>query len=306
MRPREARPFLKWAGGKTQLLSELRRFYPAEFNGYLEPFVGSGAVFLDLYNQGRLSHRRVRLMDGNADLIGCYRAVRDSAEEVIRHLEGLAAGHRRDGTPHYYAVRDARFNPRRRRLVTSGATPDVRYPAALAAMLIYLNRTGYNGLFRLNAKGGFNVPAGRYANPRICDADNLRLVARALAAPRTRIDWRRFDTVTRLARPGDFIYFDPPYAPLSQTARFTGYTAGGFTAADQERLQRVAVTLARRGCRVLQSNSSAPSILELYGDSAAAREAGLRIHTIHARRAINSRASSRGHVEELLITNIEA
>jgi DNA adenine methylase len=171
-------------------------------------------------------------------------------------------------------------------------------------MLIYLNRTGYNGLYRLNARGEFNVPAGRYAAPRICDADNLRQVAAAFGRARLRLQVGAFDRVLRGARLGDFIYIDPPYAPLSATARFTSYTAGGFGPEDQVRLRDLVIELARRGCQVLLSNSTAPEIRELYVDDRRARAAGLRAHEVPARRAINSRASGRGPVMEYLIANI--
>ena len=298
----DARPILKWAGGKRQLLPELRRFYPDRFGRYIEPFVGSGAVFLDLHNRGRLDDRSALLADSNQDVIGCYQAVRDGVDQVIAALRELEDGHRRGGQAHFYEVRNERFNPLRRTVhAPGGRTP---YPPALAAMLIYLNRTGYNGLYRLNARGEFNVPAGRYAAPRICDADNLRQVAAAFGRARLRLQAGTFDRVLTRARPGDFIYLDPPYAPLSATARFTSYTAGGFGPKDQVRLRDLVVDLARRGCQVLLSNSTAPEIRELYVDDRRARAAGLRAHEVPARRAINSRASGRGPVMEYLIANI--
>lgn len=301
-----ARPVLKWAGGKTQLLPQIRRFYPPSFDGYFEPFVGSGAVFLDLYNRGRLAGRRVRLTDGNRDLIGCYQAIRDSVDEVIGHLELLAEGHHTLGPAHYYEVRDAQFNPARARLRQEATSPEGRpgYSPRLAAMLIYLNKTGYNGLFRLNSQGGFNVPAGRYVNPRICDPENLRRVSEALATPEVTLACRPFKDACRAARPEDFIYLDPPYAPLSRTARFTAYTAGGFSPDDQRRLQTTVIRLVTKGCWVLMSNSTAPDISELY-ESDTALGAGLTAHRILARRAINSRSTGRRPVEEYLITNLD-
>src|SRR5262245_58606443 len=175
----DVRPILKWAGGKRQLLPTLRNYYPEGFSRYLEPFLGSGAVFLDCHNQGLLDGRDVQLSDINADVIGCYRVVRDDVEAVIAALEALEAGHGADGARHFYAVRDEQFNAIRRD-VHASADPAQAYTPALAAMLIYLNRTGYNGLFRLNSRGGFNVPAGRYARPTICDAPNLRRLSAAM------------------------------------------------------------------------------------------------------------------------------
>jgi DNA adenine methylase len=303
IRPGAVRPLLKWAGGKRQLLPALRPFYPRRFDRYFEPFLGSGAVFLDLYNDGLLAGRDVRLSDINADIIGCYRAVRDSAGDVIAALGTLEAAYRSEGAAQYYKVRDGAFNPERRRIMASG-DPAGRYPASLAAMLIFLNRTGFNGLFRVNSRGEFNVPAGRYANPKICDAPNILAWSAALGDSRVSLEVSPFDAALAHGRRGDFIYLDPPYAPLSGTARFTSYTAGGFDGVQQEALQRTVLGLAARGASVLLSNSVAPQIRLLYAGRGAARMAGFRATTVAARRAINSRAASRGPVREYLITNV--
>ena len=289
-----SRPLLKWAGGKRQLLPVLREWYPRSFSRYLEPFLGSGAVFFDLAGSSVLAGRPALLADTNQDLVDCYEVVRDATDEVIAELARLAAEHRLRGNELYYDVRDARFNAAR-------AAGQRRTPA-LAAMLIYLNRTGFNGLYRVNRRGEFNVPAGRYADPRICDADHLRTVAATLRTPGVRLLHAGFETVLAEARRGDFVYCDPPYAPLSPTASFAHYTAGGFSAADQARLQQAVVAAARRGATVMLSNSSAPSIHRLYS-TPEARTAGLRVIRVPARRAINSRAAARGVVDELLVTN---
>jgi DNA adenine methylase len=294
-----ARAVLKWAGGKRQLLPVLRRYYPVTFDRYVEPFAGSAAVFFDLHNAGRLAGSEVILADENRDVVGCYLAIRDQSQAVLRELEKHANAHTRDGSAHYYRVRDELFNPQRIALAAKG--PDAAYPAALAAMLIYLNRTGFNGLFRLNARGDYNVPMGRYAKPRIVDAPNLTRVAQALAT--AQLVWAPFQDVLAGSRPGDFIYLDPPYAPLSRTARFTSYTAHGFSEEDQVRLQHEVVRLARRGCHIVLSNSSAPAIAALYR-TAEARQSGLRLHETPARRAINSRASGRGTVVEFVISTV--
>ena len=301
-----ARPILKWAGGKRQLLPQLRRFYPGSFARYVEPFVGSGAVFLDLYTRGRLDGCPVLLADINPDVVGCYHAVRDAVEEVIAELATLADAHRRRGSALFYEVRDERFNPARRAAFVAEGGHGPRYSPELAAMLIYLNRTGYNGLYRLNARGDFNVPAGRYAAPRILDAGNLRRVSRALAREGVSIANATFETILRSATAGDFLYIDPPYAPVSPTARFTAYTAGGFGLEDQAWLRDEVVALACSGCHVLVSNSTAPAIRRLYVDHLPARQAGLRAHRVPARRAINSRGHRRGPVLEYLITNVPA
>jgi DNA adenine methylase len=296
------KPLLKWAGGKRQLLPALRRFYPENFNRYWEPFLGSAAVFFDLFNRGLLEGRDVTLSDTNRDLIACYAAVRDHAGQVVDELSRLARGHDRRGQAHYYEVRNNLFNPQRRALAS--AANGFAYTPALAAMLIYLNRTGYNGLFRLNADGDFNVPAGRYAKPKICDAENVLNVAAALSRSNVRLEHQGFGRLDADARAGDFLYVDPPYAPVSATATFTNYTAAGFGSDDQQRLRDVLITLAARGCHVVMSNSTAPEITTLYATDDRVAAAGLRCHRVPARRAINSNATRRGPVEEYLITNV--
>jgi DNA adenine methylase len=295
-----AKPFLKWAGGKRQLLPQLRRYYPKHFGAYLEPFVGSAAVFFDLHGSRLLDGHDVVLSDSSHDLITCYAAVRDRVDEVIAMLEVLEAGHRADPEGHYYEVRDARFNRLRREL--REGTSEVHVD--LAAMFIYLNRTGYNGLFRVNASGDFNVPMGRYERPRICDAAGLRLASAALRSAGARLSVSRFSEALDMARAGDFVYLDPPYAPLNRTARFTAYTAGGFGAADQRALRQAVVDLASRGVQILLSNSVADEVKALYADDPGVQRAGLRAHLVPSRRAINSRGAGRGPVDEYVITNV--
>jgi DNA adenine methylase len=300
------RPFLKWAGGKRQLVPELRRFVPSRFGQYFEPFVGSGALFFDLVSKGDISGQKVWLTDINQDLLGTYHALAKQPEPVIAALQQHERLHRAAPRDHYYRVRDELFNPSRRRLfdATAPVFPIEQYSPTLAAMFIYLNRTGFNGLFRLNSHGSFNVPAGRYTNPRICNSDNLRAVAGVLGAPTVTVAYGSFESVLMQAQRGDLLYFDPPYAPVSTTANFTAYTASGFCNDDQRRLQEVTIELAERGCHVVVSNSTAPIIAELYKTNRDARRAGLRAHTVSARRAINSKASLRGDVGEYIISNV--
>ena len=297
------RPFLKWVGGKRQLLPVLRRFYP-DFSGrYFEPFLGSGAVFFDLLGRGALHGRHATLSDDNADLIGCYRRVGDSVDAVIAELDRLATAHAAGGRDYYLCVRDTRFNPLRAAWRANGA--DVaHYSPELAAILIYLNRTGYNGLFRLNASGEYNVPPGRYDNPKIVDRALLAAVSAALSGLEVRVERALFDRLLEEARAGDFAYFDPPYAPVSKTANFRGYTGRGFSDEDQRRLQQVLLELAKRGVNVLLSNSTARSVTTLYEQNAATRAAGLRTWRFPAKRAVNSNANRRGAVEELVVSNI--
>jgi DNA adenine methylase len=261
-------------------------------------------VFLDLLNAGLLDGREVRLSDINADIVGCYMAVRDDVDAVIAELRVHDRSYRSAGGGHFYKVRDDEFNPARLE-VHASSDPAAAYTPALAAMLIFLNRTGFNGLFRLNARGAFNVPHGRNANPRICDEDNLRGWSRALRQPAVHLEVCGFETALERPRRGDFVYLDPPYAPLSGTARFTSYTAQGFGEEAQRRLQRDVLRLTARGASVLLSNSAAPQIRALYARDRRAVKAGLQATTVSARRAINSRATSRGPVREYLITNVK-
>ena len=297
------KPLLKWVGGKRQLLPALRRFYPNKFGAYIEPFFGSGAVFFDLWERERLAGHRVLLIDSNPDLIGCYETVRDRPDAVASALEELAEGYAREGRAHYYVVRDAMFNPLRAERRTKGR---IAYTPDLAAMLIYLNRTGFNGLFRVNASGAFNVPVGRYDRPRIVQRARLEQVAQALGAPGVELRCGSFAEASTAAQAGDFLYHDPPYAPLSETSSFTAYTSPRFGADEQRALQQLMIDLASRGCHVLLSNSTAPAIEKLYESDSQAQGAGLRALRVPARRAVNSNAARRGPVEEYLITNIAA
>jgi DNA adenine methylase len=266
------RPFLKWAGGKGRLLPDLIARLPESFAAYHEPHVGSGALFFELASRGLLSH--AYLSDTNQPLIDTYLAVRDQVEEVIAILKKHARKHDQD---YYYLVRA--LDPSRLSL------------AARAARVIYLNKTCYNGLYRENRRGQFNVPFGRYKNPTICDAVNLRAVSRTLQA--VNIERRSYVSVLERAQPDDFVYFDPPYHPLSATSSFTAYDRNGFTEADQCALRDVFAELARRGVYVMLSNSDTPLIRELY--------AGCNIERVYASRAINSNSSKRGKITELIV-----
>lgn len=275
----EARPFLKWAGGKQQLLAQLDSLFPTEIRDYFEPFVGSAAVFFHLRRQGRL-RGDVHLADNNADLVNAYAMVRDRVEEVI---ELLAAHERLHSREHYYRVRH---------LDRAGGALS---PVEAAARLIYLNRTCYNGLYRVNSRGHFNVPIGSYRNPRILFAESLRAASTALSG--TELAVQGFEEIVGLAGRGDFVYFDPPYDPVSRTASFTSYTAGSFGDDDQRRLAEVFARLTERGCRCLLSNSHTPLILALYKD--------YRIEIVKAKRAINSKGSARGQVDEVVVLNFD-
>ncbi|MBI3242008.1 MAG: DNA adenine methylase [Chloroflexi bacterium] len=275
------KPFLKWAGGKTQLLSQLQPLFPRQFSGYHEPFVGSAAVYFHLYNliqSGELkaSLKRVSLTDSNEELINCYRAVRDDVEAVIEILADHKENHSRR---YYYAVRAER-QPHQNNVER-------------AARLIYLNKTCYNGLYRVNRKGLFNVPMGRYKNPGIFDPDELRAASRALDG--VSIEVADFRDVLKRARKDDFVYFDPPYYPLSKTASFTSYTMQPFGKFEHESLALVARALDEKGCRVMVNNSWSDYTRRLYF--------GFKRVELKANRSINSKAAKRGKISEMVVVN---
>jgi DNA adenine methylase len=279
-----ARPFLKWAGGKGQLLPELTVRLPARFRRYHEPFVGGGALFFHLWNSGRLAGGAV-LGDYNPELVECYEAVRDNAEELIELL--IALRPRFSDKEFFYEIRAWDRRPEFRQ----------RPKVERAARTIFLNRTCYNGLYRLNNKGQFNAPFGHYKNPLIVDPDNMRECSRALR----NVELRRgdFADVLETARPGDFVYFDPPYVPISATASFTAYTGQGFAEAEQRRLAEVFQALAERGCYVMLSNS--------YTELARALYSGQPVHeSILASRKINCDGRKRGEIEELIVCSYSA
>ena len=263
-----AKPFLKWVGGKRQIMHHLMDALPQSFNRYFEPFLGGGALFFELQPV------RAFLADANDELIDTYAAVRDDVEGVIRHLK-----RHRYNQDDYYKVRER--NPAR------------LSPAGRAARMIYLNRTGFNGLYRVNSKGLFNVPFGRHANPRICDENNLRCVSASLSDAELAI--ASFEHVLEYARKGDFIYMDPPYIPLSQTSNFVAYQKHGFGMENQEMLAGMFEKLDKRGCRLMLSNSDVPWMKQRY--------TGFRIRRICAARCVNSKASARGPVGEVIVTN---
>src|SRR6185503_16699798 len=261
--PAPGRPLLKWAGGKRQLLPALRGYYPVTFRRYIEPSFGSGAVFFDLHAGGRLDGRQAWLVDDNADLVGCYRMLMSRTDEVIAHLRLLAEDHRARGSECYYDVRDARFNPMR---AASGA-----YTPEMAAMLIYLNRTGFNGLFRLNKSGAFNVPAGRYVNPRIVDEGHLRQVAAALRTRGVTLVHGSFDGALReLHR--QRIHARRPGTPAARARRRGRARRGGRPFELVRPRHRAAVFDDRRAARAVAHRPGERAA----GDQLARRRARLR------------------------------
>ncbi len=270
------RPFLKWAGGKRQLLPELRRYYPEDIACYYEPFLGAGAVLFDL------QPKRAVVNDVNRELINTYRVIKSDVEALISDL----SGHRND-KDYYYQIRDLDRTEAYQQLT------DVER----ASRIIFLNRTCFNGLFRVNSRGHFNVPFGFYKNPKILDEVLLRAISHYLNGNDIVLANVDFEEALQDATEGDFVYLDPPYDPVSDTSSFTGYHLDGFGRDHQIRLKSVMDDLSRRGCRVLLSNSATDFIKALYHE--------YRMEIIGATRAINSDASRRGKVDEVLVMNYD-
>jgi DNA adenine methylase len=269
--PDVAAPFLKWAGGKRQLVPDLLRLAPKAIETYFEPFVGAGALFFALHSAGRF--RRAVLADRNPELIDCYKALRDDVDGVIGALKRMEPDQ-----DTYYRIR-----------AQDPATLDL---SDRAARMIYLNKVGFNGLYRVNSGGQFNVPFGRHRRPQICHEPRLRAAARALAG-NVELVCRDFAETVQRARPGDFVYFDPPYVPVSATAYFTAYARTPFGPDEQSRLAETLRGLGQKEVAALLSNSDCAATRRLY--------AGLRPRKVQVRRAINSVATRRGPVGELLV-----
>ncbi len=272
-----SKPFLKWVGGKQQLIAQFEPLFPAEFHRYIEPFVGGGAIFFHLQNHARLPQQTF-LFDHNLDLVNAYRVVRDQVDDLITLLTLHRQNHNKK---YYYHVRSLD-----RRGVPLSSVEQ-------AARMIYLNKTCYNGLYRVNNQGQFNVPIGSYRRPRIFHEDALRTASAALQ--HTCLEKRDFRDMVSLARPGDFFYFDPPYDPVSHTASFTGYTSDHFGRDDQGALAETFAQLSDRGCLCMLSNSHTQFILDLYRD--------FRIEIVRAKRVVNSDANGRGPIPEVVVMN---
>jgi len=269
------KPPLKWVGGKTKLLPELRRLMPTSWGRYHEPFFGGGALFFDVLPEV------ASINDVNVDLIDTYRALVRHTDSVIEMLKEHRDAHKTDAD-YYYRVRSTWNEDRYRTNL-----------AVHAAAFIYLNKTCFNGLWRVNLDGKFNVPKGRYKNPSICNERLLREAAEVLNGKQFfSCDYKR---ATAHAVRGDFIYFDPPYVPSSKTSNFTSYNEGGFGITEQIELADHARTLARRGVQVMLSNSNTQIVRELYE--------GFYLHEVRAPRAINCKGAGRGKVTELIITS---
>jgi len=275
------RPFVKWAGGKTQLLKDLEENSPPKFGTYYEPFLGGGAFFFHLYKQKRIQN--AVLSDMNKDLISLYSVIQNSVDELIYELQSESFANKKEA---FYKIRND-FN-------TAKLHDDKSI--LQCARLIYLNKTCFNGLYRVNSRGEFNVPFGRYKSPLILDEENLRAVSEALSC--AKISHCDFSESVKQATKGDFIYFDPPYHPLTKSADFTAYTKTGFPFEQQKKLAKIFCDLDGRGCFVLESNSATGIIYNLYNE--------YRITEVYAIRAISSNGATRGKIPEYLISNYES
>ncbi len=267
-------PFLKWAGGKRQLLPEIHKYKPKEFNCYFEPFLGAGAVLFDFQPNEAVVN------DSNIELINCYDVIKNNSEELIVDLSKHI-----HSEEYYYKTRNLDREESFKNLSN----------VKRASRFIFLNRTCFNGLYRVNSKGHFNVPFGKYKNPNYQNFELLKSISSYLNNNDITIHNTDFYIAVAGAEKGDFIYFDPPYDPLNKTSSFTSYQASSFTKEEQVRLRDTFVELDRRGCKVMLSNSSTPFVAELYKD--------YKIVRVKASRAINSKATGRGQIDEFLVMN---
>ncbi len=270
-------PFLKWAGGKRQLIPKIRELIPRKFKIYFEPFVGAGAVLFELQPQIAL------INDANEELVNCYEIIKTHPEQLIATARAHPVN-----VKHYYYLRSQDRDP--------GLINLSRVERA--ARIIYLNKTCFNGLFRVNSQGQFNVPFGRYSDPTIVNDVVIKAVSTYLNQANIQISNDDFADALNGASRGDFIYLDPPYDPVSETSSFTGYNLNSFDREEQYRLKEVCDDLHRRGCKLLLSNSATPFIRKLYSD-----KSKYTMVEVEANRNINSVGAGRGKISELLIFN---
>ena len=271
-------PFTKWTGGKRQLLPTIKKLMPESYNHYYEPFIGGGALFFDL------APKKAVINDYNAELINCYQQIKENPNELIELLKV----HKENNSKEYYLElrsvdRDDRINK----------MSDVQR----AARVLYMLRVDFNGLYRVNSKNQFNVPYGKYKNPKIVDEELISAISTYLRSNQIEIRAGDFEDALLDVQKGDFIYFDPPYIPLSETSAFTSYTHEGFSYDDQVRLRDVFKKLSEKGAYVMLSNSSSPLVEELYQD--------FNIHYVDATRTNGAKSSSRGKISEIIVTNYE-
>lgn len=266
-----ASPFVKWVGGKRNIIDELVARLPTDFNAYYEPFVGGGALFFEIHNKLKKAY----LSDTNFELVLAYNVIKKDPQPLIELLKRHTINHNDN---YFYKIRD-QFN--------------LQDPVEIAARFIYLNKTCYNGLYRVNKLGRFNVPVGKYHNPGIVQESNLIACSKALGI--ARIELKEFDAITPIK--DDFVYFDPPYHPTDETSFFTSYTKLNFTEQDQVRLRDCTLKLHKAGVKIMLSNSNTKFIRDIYSNKA------FNVGIVHAPRFVNCKPNKRNAVEEVLITN---
>lgn len=297
MRKEIAKPFLKWAGGKGQLLDKFSKLYPEELNNgeietYIEPFVGGGAVFFDIMQNYNI--QKAVIIDLNKELINCYRCIKFDVEELIKQLDKIEKEFlplSMDERKNYFLKTRERYNT----IHLNG-----KYDFEKASDFIFLNKTCYNGLYRVNSKGGFNVPFGKYKNPLICDSNNLRLINKILQ--KVEVKYGDYSICKEYLNKNAFAYFDPPYRPLVNKNSFIGYSKNGFDDSDQIKLAEFVKTASASGCKIMLSNSDPKNIDkqdnffdDIYKD--------LNIQRIEAKRMINCQSDKRGNVTEIVVRN---
>jgi DNA adenine methylase len=275
----EPKPFVKWAGGKRQLLAELEKNFPKQFGTYFEPFLGGGAVLFDLL--AKKPNLKCSVSDLNSDLVLAYVTIRDKLGRLIESLENHSKNYHKDSTEYYYDVRKQ----------------EPKSQIEKVSRLLFLNKTCFNGLYRVNSKGKFNVPLGRYTNPNIVNRENLIIASKFLQSERIKISCRDFESILKDAKKGDFVYFDPPYQPVSDTANFTSYTHRDFTEDDLQRLADLANQLNSKGVHVLLSNSNTKIVKKIFSSKK------WKVKEIAVNRAINSNSQKRTGHKEVLIKN---
>lgn len=282
----EVKPFIKWVGGKRQLIPQMQKYLPKEANKeYYEPFAGAGALFF------HMQPAKAYINDMNTELINTYEVIRDDIDNLIRKLKE----HEKNNTKeYYYSVRiwDRQKGYNNRSKTTK------------AARFIYMNKVGFNGLYRVNLKGQFNVPYGRYVNPTVCDETLLRSISKYLNDKDITFSSIDFQEAVKNVDKGAFVYFDPPYDPISKTSSFTQYQKGGFDQEEQKRLKRVADDLVHRGAKVILSNSNTQFINDLYKNKVIDAKSDVDyfiVELVDAKRSINSKADGRGKIKEVLI-----
>lgn len=273
------KPFVKWAGGKRQLLPIIEQNLPEKFDTYFEPFLGGGALLFHLLSTKE--NVTYSVSDLNSDLVLAYTTIRDRIDNLIQSLKNHEKNYQKNSKEYYYNIRDS--------------TP--RSEIEKTSRLLFLNRTCFNGLYRVNSSGKFNVPLGRYTNPNIVNEENLRSVSSILQSNKVSIKCRDFESVLNDAKKGDLVYFDPPYQPVSDTANFTSYTNRDFTFDDLSRLSELCHKLDEKGCKVLLSNSDSKVVSKMFSQKT------WKISKINANRSINSNSKKRTGHFELLIKN---